>query len=161
MFIAAGIVLPLITGQIKEIGDTLLPMHIPVLLCGFICGSGYGFATGIIIPYLRSVIFSMPPMYPNAVWMAAELATYGFVSGFMYSRIQQKNTAYLYLCLVCAMISGRIVWGIAKVILLGMAGKVFTAGMFVTGAFIDAVPGILLQLIFVPIIIRLSQQYRM
>ena len=82
MFLALGMILPLLTMQIKEIGDTLLPMHIPVMLCGLICGYNYGFVVGLILPFLRSVIWGMPPIYPNAVWMALELCTYGFVIGY-------------------------------------------------------------------------------
>ena len=86
VFLAIGIVLPFYTGQIKEIGDTLLPMHIPVLFTGFICGWQWGLAVGLILPFLRSVLFSMPPMFPNAIWMATELASYGVVAGMLYKR---------------------------------------------------------------------------
>ena len=74
MFLGLGLVLPFLTGQIKEIGNMLLPMHIPVLLCGLICGWQYGIAVGFIMPILRSFLFSMPHMFPNAVSMAFELA---------------------------------------------------------------------------------------
>ncbi len=160
MFLATGMVLPLITGQIKEIGDTLLPMHLPVLLCGFFCGGGYGFATGLLLPFVRSAIFSMPPIYPNAVWMAFELAVYGFASGFMYGKVKYKNTGIVYLCLIVAMVSGRIVWGIAKAVLLGIGGKAFTASMFIAGAFTDAIPGIILQLVLIPPIVNIYAKYR-
>ena len=79
MFLALGMVLPFLTGQIKEIGDSLLPMHLPILLCGIICGWKYGISVGFILPFLRSVCFGMPPLYPQAVYYAIELATYGFV----------------------------------------------------------------------------------
>ena len=85
-FIALGIVLPFLTGQIPRFGSMLLPMHIPVFLCGLICGWPYGLAVGFILPLLRSLLFSMPPMYPVAIAMAFELATYGFVAGILYSR---------------------------------------------------------------------------
>lgn len=150
LFLALGIVLPFFTGQIKEIGDTLLPMHIPVLLTGFICGWQWGLVVGLILPILRSVLFSMPPMFPNAIWMAAELATYGVVSGIMYSKAKK-----VYLSLIISMISGRVVWGITKAILLGFGGKAFTLTAFITGGFLDAVPGIILQLILVPIIVKI------
>ena len=39
---ALGIVLPFFTGQIPQIGGMLLPMHLPVLLCGLLCGWQYG-----------------------------------------------------------------------------------------------------------------------
>ncbi len=156
IFLSLGVVLPFLTGQIKEIGDTLLPMHIPVMLCGLICGCKYGFAVGLILPFLRSVTVGMPPIYPNAVWMSLELATYGFVIGFLYFSFFKKQMWWLYFCLVASMISGRIVWGIAKTILLGVAGKSFTLHAFMIGGIIDSMPGIILQLILVPIIIKLK-----
>ena len=155
MFLSLGVVLPFLTGQIKEIGDTLLPMHIPVMLCGLICGWKYGAAVGCILPFLRAVTVGMPPIYPNAVWMAAELATYGFVIGFLYFTFYKKQMWWLYFCLFVSMVSGRVVWGIAKAILLGVAGKSFTLQAFIAGGLIDSIPGILLQFILIPAIIKL------
>lgn len=152
MFLAIGMVLPFLTGQMKEIGNMLLPMHIPVLLCGLICGWQYGLAVGLILPLMRSALFTMPPMYPNAVAMAFELAAYGFVVGLLYSRSRWKCVKALYLCLITAMIAGRLVWGIAEVILLGMGGGAFTMKAFVMGALLNAIPGIILQLVLVPVI---------
>ena len=155
MFLALGIALPFLTGQIKEIGDTLLPMHLPVMLCGLICGGVYGFAVGLILPFLRSVTVGMPPLYPQAVWMACELATYGAVIGFLYFKFPKKQMWWIYCCLVISMISGRIVWAVAKTVLLGIAGKSFTVQAFIAGGFIDSLPGIVLQLILIPSIIKL------
>ena len=155
MFLAIGIVLPLFTMQIKEIGDTLLPMHIPVLLCGILCGGQYGFAVGLMLPFVRSFLFSMPPFYPNAVWMAAELATYGLVVGVLYNKLKIKEIARTYVSLLTAMLAGRIVWGIAKTLLLFGTAKAFTFAAFITGGFIDALPGIILQLLLIPIIVKI------
>lgn len=156
VFLSMGMVLPFFTMQIKEIGDSLLPMHLPVMLCGIMCGSGYGAIVGFVLPLLRSVCFNMPPLYPNAIWMAFELATYGGVAGFLYNRIQKPSVKYLYFCLIAAMISGRVVWGIAKAILLGVGQRGFTIEAFIIGGFADAIPGILLQLIVIPFIIRVT-----
>ena len=117
MFLAIGFVLPMITGQIKEIGQMLLPMHIPVMLCGLMCGAQYGFAIGLILPIFRAAVFGMPPIYPNSIWMALELAAYGLVIGIVYSLVK-KNTIGVYISLLSSMIAGRIVWGIAKAVLL-------------------------------------------
>lgn len=154
LFLALGMVLPLLTAQIKEIGDTLLPMHIPVMLCGLLCGPLCGLGVGLLLPFMRSLVFSMPPMYPNAVWMSLELATYGLVIGLLYIRSRKNSTLYLYFCLIVAMLSGRVVWGIAKSILLGVGGKPFTFTAFITGGFVDAVPGIVLQLVLIPLIMN-------
>ena len=161
LFLCIGMLLPLLTAQIKEIGDTLLPMHLPVLLCGFICGPVYGFAVGLILPFLRSLIFHMPPLYPQAVWMAAELMTYGLVSGLAYNgtaRLIKAKTPRLYLSLITAMLSGRVVWGITKALLLGIGGKAFTLMAFLTGGFTDAILGIVIQLILVPIIVKVYEK---
>ena len=157
-FLALGMVLPLLTGQIKEIGDSLLPMHLAVMLCGVICGWQYASVVGIALPFLRSITFGMPPLYPNAVWMALELATYGFVIGFLFSLRKNYSRWYLFVCLVSSMLAGRIVWGISKAILLGMADKPFGFEAFLIGGFVDAVPGIILQLILVPLIVELIYQ---
>ncbi len=148
MFLAIGLLLPFLTGQIKQIGNMLLPMHIPVILCGLICGWKYGLAVGLILPPLRYLLFGMPPIFPTGIAMAFELATYGFVVGFLYAHSKWHCIASLYRCMLIAMVSGRVVWGIAEVLLLGLGG--FTWEMFIAGAFLNAIPGIILQLIFIP-----------
>ncbi len=158
MFLALGAVLPLFTMQIKEIGDSLLPMHLPVMLCGLICGAKYGCTIGLILPFFRSVCFGMPPLYPNAVWMALELATYGLVIGLVYAK-KQHSVGWLYVSLITAMLSGRVVWGISKAVLLGLKGSVFTFGAFITGGFADAALGIVLQLVLIPGVMAVFNRY--
>ncbi len=152
MFLALGLVLPFLTGQIPQIGNMLLPMHIPVLLCGLICGWRYGLVIGFITPLLRGVLFGMPVFYPNGIAMAFELATYGFVTGFLYSRSRWKCIVALYRCLIVAMLAGRAVWGVAEIILLGLGDNGFTWAAFMSGAFLNAIPGIVIQLILIPAI---------
>jgi len=148
MLFAVGLVLPFLTGQIKEIGNLLLPMHIPVLLCGLICGWKYGGAVGFLLPLTRSLLFSMPQMYPTAVAMAFELMTYGLVVGLVFSKWNCIRA--LYRALILAMLAGRAVWGMTMSVLLGF-GK-FTASAFLAGAFTRAIPGIVLQLTLIPAI---------
>lgn len=156
MFLALGVVLPTLTGAIKEIGDSLLPMHLAVMLCSVVCGWGYATCIGAVLPFLRAAFFGMPPLYPNAVWMALELATYGLVLGFLFALRKKYSRVYLLLCLVCSMLAGRAVWGIAKAILLGVADKPFGIEAFLVGGFVDAVPGILLQFLLVPLVAELT-----
>ncbi len=152
MFVAIGVVLPFLTGQIQQIGNMLLPMHIPVFLCGLICGWQYGLAVGLILPIFRSLLFSMPPIYPNAIAMAVELAVYGLVVGLIYSRLRKQNVLTVYASMIPAMLIGRAVWAVAEIILLGISGEAFTWQMFISGAFVTAVPGIILQLVLIPLI---------
>ncbi|MCI9110081.1 MAG: ECF transporter S component [Lachnospiraceae bacterium] len=149
MLLAVGIVLPFFTGQIPQIGSMLLPMHLPVLVCGLICGWQYGGIVGFILPLLRYALFGMPPM-PNGIAMAFELAAYGSVAGFLYNRSKWQCIVSLYRSLIIAMIGGRVIWGIVRVVMLGMTGNAFTWQMFMAGAFLNAVPGIILQLVFIP-----------
>ena len=147
--LALCLVLPFLTGQIPKIGSKLLPMHIPVLLCGFLCGPVWGLAVGLIAPILRSLLFGMPPLFPTATAMAFELAAYGLLAGLFY-KLLPKTTSYLYLALILAMIGGRLVWGLAMTLLMGAAGKSFTLAAFWAGAFANAWPGIVLQLVLIP-----------
>ncbi|MCR5399076.1 MAG: ECF transporter S component [Lachnospiraceae bacterium] len=150
--LALAMVLPFFTGQIPQIGKMLSPMHIPVFLCGFFCGPIYGLVIGFIAPLLRSVTFGMPALMPSAVGMCFELATYGLISGLMYRALPKKNV-YIYVSLFTAMIAGRIVWGIARVILLGVGGYEFGWEAFIAGALLNAIPGIILHIVLVPIIV--------
>ena len=152
LYLAIAMVLPFVTGQIPEIGAMLSPMHIPVLLCGFMCGWPWGLAVGFIAPLLRSVVFGMPVMFPGAVAMAFELATYGCLSGLLYHLLPKKAWC-TYAVLVISMIAGRIVWGIARLILAGLSGGSFTWALFIAGAVTNAIPGIILHLVLIPVLV--------
>ena len=158
MFLAIGIVLPTITGGIPQIGNLLLPMHIPVLFCGLICGWQYGLIVGFITPLLRGAIFGAPMLYPTGLAMAFELATYGAVIGFLYARFRKKNVATVYMSLIPAMIVGRVVWGVVRVIMMGVGGSAFTWQMFIAGAFLNAIPGMILQLVLIPAVMTALQK---
>ena len=150
MFMALGLVLPFLTGQIQQIGNMLLPMHLPVLVCGLICGWQYGAVVGFVLPLLRFALFGMPPIYPRGVSMAFELAAYGFLVGWLYSHSRWQCIISLYRCLLAAMVGGRLVWGAVRVLLSGVAGQAFTWEMFLSGALLTAIPGIVLQLTLIP-----------
>ena len=155
MFLAIGFVLPFFTGQIPALGSALLPMHLPVFFCGFICGWQYGGAVGLVLPILRSLFLGMPPLFPTAISMSAELAVYGLVSGAVYLLLKRKNVLALYVALITAMLAGRAVWGIAQLILLGFEGGAFTFNAFILGAFVTAIPGMILQLTLIPCVMVL------
>jgi uridine kinase len=157
MFLAMGLLLPFVTGQIPEIGSMLLPMHIPALLCGAFCGPGFGAAVGFIMPLMRSGIFGMPPLFPTAAAMAFELAAYGAIIGVCI-KLFKKSIAGVYASLIIAMLGGRVVWGIVTAILMSINGGAFTFAAFIAGGFANAVPGIVLQLFLIPsIVIAMSK----
>lgn len=152
MFLAIGLVLPLLfTGQLRAVGNMLLPMHLPVFLCGLICGWQYGGLVGLILPVLRSSLFTMPPM-PLAVVMAFELATYGALAGYLYGHSKWKCVLALYRSMIVAMLGGRVVWAIGRMILAGVSDTGFSLEVFLASGFVTALPGIILQLTLIPVI---------
>ena len=150
--LALCLVLPFLTGQIPEIGSMLSPMHIPVLLCGFVCGPAWAAVVGAIAPLLRFAIFGMPPLFPVGVAMCVELATYGAASGALY-RLLPCRPVNVYVSLIAAMLAGRIVWGVVRVVLSGVTGAAFTWAAFAAGAFTQAIPGIILHVVLIPAIV--------
>ncbi len=161
LFLAIGYVLPFATGQIKEIGNMLLPMHLPVFLCGLVCGWKYGTAVGLILPVTRSLMFGMPSLFPTAVAMSAELMVYGLVVGLIYGSSKKKSIVTVYISLFSAMVSGRLVWGLVQVLLLGIGSTGFTVEAFLAGALLNAIPGIILQLILIPAVMLTLQKTRL
>ena len=152
LFVALGFVLPFLTGQIPQVGSMLSPMHIPVLLCGFVCGPAWGLLVGAVTPLLRSLVLGMPPLFPVAAAMAFELAAYGLLAGLLYQRLPKKPIN-IYVTLIAAMLLGRVVWGLAMAALLGLSGGSFGLQAFLAGAFINAWPGILLHIALIPPIV--------
>lgn len=160
LMLALAYVLPNFTGNIPQIGSMLLPMHLPVLLCGFLCGGPWGAVVGFVAPLLRSVLIGMPPMFPTAVSMAFELAAYGFVSGLLYQRLS-KDLRGIYTSLLGAMLCGRVVWGVVRALLTLAGNSSFTFSAFLAGAFTTAIPGIVLQLVAIPVVVVALQKAKL
>lgn len=153
-FLALAYVMPFLTGQIPEIGSMLCPMHIPVLLCGFLCGWQWGMTVGFTAPLFRSLTLGMPTLFPVAICMAFELAAYGLVSGLMHKYLPKKKP-FIYLSLLIAIIAGRLVWGAAMFTVLSIDGGAFTLSAFFAGAITNAVPGIIVQLVIIPVAVMI------
>lgn len=160
MFLALTYVLPFVTGQIPQIGSMLCPMHIPVILCGFVCGGPWGLIIGFIAPLLRSVTLGAPPLFPIATAMAFELAAYGLASGILY-RVFPKKKGYIYCSLIIAMIIGRLVWGTVQFVFMGFGLKEFGLAAFWAGAVTNALPGIILQIILIPVAVMLLEKTKL
>ncbi|HIU28123.1 MAG TPA: ECF transporter S component [Candidatus Fimisoma avicola] len=150
--LAIAMVLPFLTGQIQTIGNMLSPMHIPVFLCAYICGWKWAAAVGFVAPFIRYAAFGMPPLMPVGVGMAFEMLTYGLVAGLLY-KILPKKTVNIYVSLIISMIAGRVVWGLARLIIAGVTSAQFTWEMFISGAVLTAVPGIVLHIVLIPLIV--------
>lgn len=150
LFLALALLLPMLIGQIPEIGSLLSPMHIPVYLCGFVCGPFWGAAVGLIAPLLKMALFQVPAL-PMATAMAFELCFYGLVSGLVYPRLPRQPIS-LYISLLLAMVSGRIAFGLAMLAVMGLQGTTYTMTMFLTSALFGAIPGIIAHFIIVPVV---------
>jgi riboflavin transporter FmnP len=158
MFLALGLVLPFLTMQIGTLGQVLLPMHYPVFLAAFVCGPSYAAVIGFICPLLRSALFGMPPLVPTALAMAFELMTYGLITGLVFQKQKNGSLKAVYIALIAGMLAGRVVWGLAMMIILGVQGSDFTMAAFLSGAFTTALPGIVIQLILIPLIVKALQK---
>lgn len=148
--VALCVVLPQAFHAIPNAGSIYLPMHIPVLLCGLICGGSYGLLCGLAGPVLSSLFTGMPPvaMLPS---MMVECAVYGLVTGFMMRMVRTKRLyGDLYLSLSVAMLLGRVVSGVAKALIFS-AGS-YSVAAWATGSFVTSLPGIVIQLALLPTI---------
>lgn len=150
--LALCLVLPFLTGQIPQVGSALCPMHIPVLLAGFLCGPWWAMAVGAAAPLLRFALFGMPPLFPTGAAMSFELAAYGFFSGWLYQRLPKRNSG-IYIALLGAMVLGRVVWGGAMAVMACTGGTLFSWSAFAAGALLNAVPGMILQILLIPVLV--------
>lgn len=148
--IALCIVLPFAFHTIPN-GSTLFsPMHLPVLLCGIVCGPQYGLLCGLFGPLLSGMLTGMPGM-AYLPTMMIELAIYGLVSGLMIQLLHTgKQIVDLYASLLTAMLSGRIITGIVRAL-------IFTPGAYsikawATGYFVSCFPAIVIQLMLIPVL---------
>lgn len=155
--LALCLVLPFLTANIPQIGSALCPMHIPVFLCAFVCGPWWAAAVGAMAPAVRFLLVGMPPLFPTGLAMCFELAAYGLIAGMLY-HLLPKKPRYIYAALLCAMLGGRIVWGIARVIMSGVSGEAFTWAAFLAGAFTNAVPGMILHIALIPVVVMALQR---
>ncbi len=161
MFLTIGMLLPFLFGQIPQIGTMLLPMHIPVFLCAFVCGPQYGAAVAVILPLLRSLLFSRPLLYPDAFAIALEMATYALVAGLLYRRSRWHCIRALYRSLLVAMVAGRVVRTVAQILLLGLRDMPFRFESFFGGVILAGLPGIVLQLTVIPTVMLLLQRTKL
>lgn len=155
--LALAYVLPFLTGQIRVVGKMLCPMHIPVMLCGFLCGPWWGVAVGFIAPILRSITLGMPPLMPTGIAMCAELMGYGFTTGLL-ARLFPRKIGYSYLNLLLAMIVGRILLAIAEFTLAGLQNSSYSFETFLNATVISSLPGVALQLLLIPPLVKLIQK---
>lgn len=158
MMLALALLLPFLTGQIPSIGKMLCPMHIPVLLCGLLCGPIFGFAVGVVAAPLRFILFGAPQM-PNVLYMTAELAAYGLLSG-IFIRILPKKKRNLYVSLILSMIGGRIAYAFIFIAINLSNAKTVEALILpiISATVLMAWPGMILQILLIPTLLIVLQK---
>jgi niacin transporter len=157
MLIVVGVILPqAFHGVGPMAGMILLPMHIPILLAGLICGPLYGLVVGFAVPLLSHLVFAMPPAFILPA-MLCELPVYGIVAGLLMTFVPLKHLyARTYVALVGAMLVGRIVFGVVNTLVFNVGD--YSMQMWLTAAFITALPGIVIQLMAIPSIVVALQK---
>ncbi len=150
--LALGLVLPMAFGQLPQIGRMLLPMHIPVFLCAFLCGKRMAAGMAFLLPLVRYALFLLPA-FPVAV--ALELATYAAVTGWMYERCAVSSPRAVYTSLLLAMVCGRVVRLVAQGGFLLLAGAPGVIPAFLTGTMAVGLIGAAAHLVLVPPIVLL------
>lgn len=160
VFMALGVLLPQIF-HLVGLGIPYSPMHLPVLIGGFILGWKYGLIIGVVTPLLSSAFTGMPAIFPMGILMAAELGTYGALSGFLYDikkRVDKYEILHIYLALIMAMIGGRIVYWAGMALYQGVQGQFYSLTIFYNSVILFTLPGIIVQLALVPPLIYLLKR---
>lgn len=158
MCVALGIVLPMAFHFVPNAGSILLPMHLPVLLCGLVNGPVWGLVAGIATPALSSMMTGMPP----AIYLPSmlfELAGYGLVAGLMMKMLLKKrNMRTVYIALIAAMLVGRILYGLSNALIFRVGA--YSLEVWFAAAFTTALPGIVLQLVVIPPVVMALQKIK-
>lgn len=148
LFICIGIVLPMVFHSFSMAGNMFLPMHIPVILCAIVCREKWGAFCGFLVPIISSFLTGMPPIFPVAIVMSFELACYGAILPIL---IKKYN---IYVSLIITLFIGRIFACIVNFFILGVVPSINALITFIGGLFITALPGIIIQLILIPILYK-------
>lgn len=158
--LALGYLLPFLTAGNYLLGQMFSPMHIPALLCGFLCGWPYGLTVGFILPLTRSFLFGAPPIH-TAIIMAAELATYGAVAGLLYQRLSGRRWGVI-LALILSMLAGRVIGGLVSIPVLSLFAKnPLSFTIYLTNYFVTPWPAILIQLLIVPSLVNILESAKL
>lgn len=156
MLLASGLLLPMVFHLFGLTGQVALPMHIPVLIGGFFLSPPLALFLGIITPLVSSVLTGMPVLFPMAVIMMFELGTYAFSASLFARKMKLPAVTSL----ILAMIAGRIAAGVTVAMLVQLFGVKMNPVLYIKGAVITGIPGIIIQLIFIPSLIIAIKTYK-
>lgn len=155
LLLASGIILPMVFHLLGMTGPIVLPMHIPVLIGGFLLPPSLAFLLGVITPVISGLLTGMPVMFPMAIIMAVELGVYGLIASLMANKLKFTSIPSL----IISMIAGRIAAGLTVAVLVQLFSVKMPPFLYVKGAIITGLPGIIIQLIFIPPLIFAIRRY--
>ena len=158
LYLALAVLLPIGFHQFGLLGRVLLPMHIPVLLAGFLVGPLAGLIVGLLAPGISFLLTGMPPTYAVPL-MTLELPIYGLIAGLAYKKLKLN----IYVALLMAMLMGRLMFGLGLLVLGLFMELPYTAAVFFSsgGAVVTGMPGIIVQIIIVPLIVAALNRSRL
>lgn len=146
LLLALGLVTPMAFHLFGGTGPVFLPMHIPVLIGGFVLPPFLALILGMVTPIVSSVLTGMPVIFPMGVIMFFELGIYGLVASLASRKLRLSSIPSL----IIAMIAGRLAAGIVVFVLSSGFAVKMNAIAFVKGAVVTGIPGIVIQIIFIP-----------
>lgn len=159
---ALSVVLPQVFHFIggKPLGNAFLPMHLPVILGGYLLNPAAALVCGALSPILSFFVSGMPP-FPRLIFMIFELGAYGFSTSVFVHKCRLPVWLNLPLTWIC----GRTMYFVTaffalRVLHLEMQGMT-TASAAVWTAVTTGVPGIILQAVVVPILVAAFKKARL
>lgn len=155
LLLAIAVIVPSIFHNTGMPGKVFLPMHIPVLLGGFLLPPSLAFILGAVTPVINFLVTGMPPIFPTGIIMVFELGFYGLIASLLYRSLRLPSL----ISLIISMIIGRIVAGGVAYILLILFKIEIDPILSVKLGLITGIPGIIIQLILIPVLIYGINKY--
>ena len=155
LLLALGVIIPMIFHSTGIAGNVFLPMHIPVLIGGFLLPPYLALFLGMLTPLVNSLVTGMPPMFPMAIIMIFELGVYGMVASLLYRKLEMPSI----IALILSMIAGRIMVGVVAFILATFFAAPIEPMSFIMLGVTTGIPGIIIQIILIPSLIHSIVRY--
>ncbi len=131
-------------GSVRIFGGYLCVMQAPILLCGLLCGPVLGGLAGVAAPFICSLLFNSPAMYPDTYALAVELVFFGVMCGVLYKTMYQN----VYVSLLLSMYIGKT----AYEFMMKFLSNAYSAESFLNDVFYGCIPGIIVIIVILPLI---------
>jgi len=150
LFGALAVVLPLLFHGLG-IGPVFLPMYLPIVVLGGCASPRITALVGFIVPVLSGLFTGMPPLAPPiAFLMSPEAATLGWTVAVGIQKLRWPPV----IAILAASLLSRLVLGFALIMIGPLFGFRPAPIPYVVGAFVTGLPGLGLQLVMAPLILK-------